>query len=598
MGWIRGLPVGGGGGGDPFINGFTGTPGSVLFVGATNHIAEDNPNLFYDDTNNRFCVGTNTSVSRVTITGVTGTTRETGLTYTGGALTNISGGELVDWTITPPNIQFNTNTQLNLQRHIYIKAPTISSSVATKQIDMATTLYIESPVLGANTTPNTIAGQGLYAIRAVGTGGFRVTISSSSVAFPAFDTCYGVNAVTGLSASHQYHAWFMGVDKSSGSTINYLLAPTSTARSDWSWVDIDNPRISCTNAGAVIDKASTLRIEAAPTAGTNMTITTRYSIECVAGLAYFGGGIVVPTGGINSDLYQTTSAIDVAFKEQLGNRWLLFDSSAKAVGAGWGVIDTDIVASLSVIAYNASGAPVDTMSVRQYGTGGYSDLVFYDSGNTLRGAVGYGNSAAAAARRRNFIGLFNNTEFTITDDTNHFFFIAPATKQIAFGTTSPTANRYFTVQQPVMTAVASPACVQLTGGAHTNINAGVTWFGLGCSFNQTIQFATGAHGAGTLRAVSIFPPTIGYVGASTATDPTTLYVASAPVAGTNATFTDAYAVFVDDGRVRIDQGVAISGAVPATLGTTGGGTGPGTAAQNQWLEITINGVKGWLAWWV
>lgn len=35
------------------------TPGSVLFVGVTGEIAEDNPNLFWDDTNNRLGIGTN-----------------------------------------------------------------------------------------------------------------------------------------------------------------------------------------------------------------------------------------------------------------------------------------------------------------------------------------------------------------------------------------------------------------------------------------------------------------------------------------------------------------------------------------------------------
>ena len=37
-----------------------GTEGSVLFVGADEKLAEDNANLFWDDTNNRLGIGTAT----------------------------------------------------------------------------------------------------------------------------------------------------------------------------------------------------------------------------------------------------------------------------------------------------------------------------------------------------------------------------------------------------------------------------------------------------------------------------------------------------------------------------------------------------------
>ena len=47
----------------------TKTTGSVLFAGATGLIEQDNANLFFDNTNNRLCVGTNTSISALTLAG-------------------------------------------------------------------------------------------------------------------------------------------------------------------------------------------------------------------------------------------------------------------------------------------------------------------------------------------------------------------------------------------------------------------------------------------------------------------------------------------------------------------------------------------------
>lgn len=46
-----------------------GTIGSVLFFGASRTITEDNPNFFWDDTNNRLGIGTNTPAASLTVNG-------------------------------------------------------------------------------------------------------------------------------------------------------------------------------------------------------------------------------------------------------------------------------------------------------------------------------------------------------------------------------------------------------------------------------------------------------------------------------------------------------------------------------------------------
>lgn len=43
--------------------------------------------------------------------------------------------------------------------------------------------------------------------------------------------------------------------------------------------------------------------------------------------------------------------------------------------------------------------------------------------------------------------------------------------------------------------------------------------------------------------------------------------------------------------------VAISGSTAATLGDTGGATGPATAAQNSWLEVEVDGVNYFVPLW-
>ncbi len=51
-----------------------------------------------------------------------------------------------------------------------------------------------------------------------------------------------------------------------------------------------------------------------------------------------------------------------------------------------------------------------------------------------------------------------------------------------------------------------------------------------------------------------------------------------------------------DGRLDINNGIALGGGAAATLGTIGG-SGPTAAAQAQWVEIDIGGVAHWIPVW-
>jgi hypothetical protein len=71
----------------------------------------------------------------------------------------------------------------------------------------------------------------------------------------------------------------------------------------------------------------------------------------------------------------------------------------------------------------------------------------------------------------------------------------------------------------------------------------------------TRTWATGA--IATQREVRIDGPTYAFAAASTITDAATLYVGAAPAAGTNATITNAYALWVDAGTSRFDGDVTV-----------------------------------------
>jgi len=116
----------------------------------------------------------------------------------------------------------------------------------------------------------------------------------------------------------------------------------------------------------------------------------------------------------------------------------------------------------------------------------------------------------------------------------------------------------------------------------------------GFSFDTfTRQWATGA--ITNQREFAVNAPTYAFVGASTITTAATLYVSGAPIAGANATITNSHAA-IFGARIRVDSAAALGGGAAPTVGTIGG-SGPATAAQNEWIEIwTQNGKRFVPAW--
>jgi hypothetical protein len=104
-----------------------------------------------------------------------------------------------------------------------------------------------------------------------------------------------------------------------------------------------------------------------------------------------------------------------------------------------------------------------------------------------------------------------------------------------------------------------------TTGAHVSV-AG----------NTITDISTAASGTAASAVFSSFgQPTLAATNASvTTTDAATVYIANAPAAGTNQTITNAYALWIDAGRIRYDEtasasvGTASTHKVPINIGGT------------------------------
>lgn len=82
----------------------------------------------------------------------------------------------------------------------------------------------------------------------------------------------------------------------------------------------------------------------------------------------------------------------------------------------------------------------------------------------------------------------------------------------------------------------------------------------------TDSVTAGAGTAASYVAYAIQRPTLAATNASVVTtNAATLYLPNAPAAGTNETLTNAYALWIDDGRVRLDPSATVVSATSATL---------------------------------
>jgi hypothetical protein len=141
------------------------------------------------------------------------------------------------------------------------------------------------------------------------------------------------------------------------------------------------------------------------------------------------------------------------------------------------------------------------------------------------------------------------------------------------GTTPPSAALAATlvVTQNVVTSGIRGE-MRINTAAHTGQTASTERIGFNY-VTATIQWATGA--LTTQREWSLAAPTYAFVGASTITNAATFAISGAPIAGTNATITNAYALWVQggitkfDGRVTNNQGADVASAGDLTLGTDG-----------------------------
>src|SRR3989344_4457433 len=246
---------------------------------------------------------------------------------------------------------------------------------------------------------------------------------------------------------------------------------------------------------------------------------------------------LVLSGGINGLAFDTDT--------------LTIDATNNRVGIGTTVPS----AQLHIIPTSAAALNIDAFGADAGNTGElrFSELVGngvnytgFKSQDTLAANVVYtlpsADGTSGQVLSTNSSGTLawttGSSQWTTSDSDIYY-----NTGNVGIGTTGPSAQLH--VVQAVNTS-GTPTSFLIAGAAHTTLTASTEATDINFNLARTVQFATGA--LTTQRAFLVQAPTYGFVGASTLTTATTMEISGAPIAGTNATITNAYGLRINAGQ--------------------------------------------------
>ena len=406
---------------------------------------------------------------------------------------------------------------------------------------------------------------------------------------------------------------------------------------------IQAPTYSSDTATQTLLRASTLYIDSAPTAGTNVDITDQYALFVDAGGARVDGTLTLhedsndivqflsvrylsnPTNqgvencigatfDFGSDINYSADGGAIVGGLQLSSPQFTSDTGSSTMG-GTRVatlyVDNAPTVSGGNIAFSTDAYAifVDDGSCRfdgevwlSDGTVGNPSLALNSDQDTgFYGTTATINVAIAGVQK----ATLNTNGISVVDTggatSPGFSFIGDSDT----GVTSLAANRvnliagggsYLSVDaggsdlsQAVQATGSGPTLLSVVGAAHTNLTNSEA-DDVNFNLARTVQFA-GVGSFASQRAFQISAPTYtGLAADITITDAATLYVSGAPVQGTNAVLTNTWAMWVDAGATRLDGDLQVGGDVlPDTdsahaLGVTG------TRWLNLWTDAaTIGG---------
>jgi hypothetical protein len=323
---------------------------------------------------------------------------------------------------------------------------------------------------------------------------------------------------------------------------------------------------------STITDAATVAITGAPIAGTNATITNAYSLWTQNGLIRHDLADSATNTVTDLMILNHTSSGTAAAGYGTGILFRGQDASATAGGDDLGRISATLTTA-------TSGSEVSAMQLQVRTAGGALATALTVAPTLVTGA---GTLVATS------IGITGNNLIISTSANTITHTLANSRFSHVYNRTAPASG--------------SDKYVVYNLGNSTNrtLSTEIPEFDFAVGSKQ---WATGA--ITTQREFLIRQPTYSFVGASTITTAATFAVVGAPVAGSNATLTSSYALWVQADTTRLDGLLDLSGiaagspnikitATSDTPATTFNATNGTNAAPAGYIEISVGGASKYI----
>lgn len=499
----------------------------------------------------------------------------TGLTWTGGAHTSLTAStEVIAVNFNLAQTVQHATGALATQRAFVVQAPTYSFVAASTLTKAATFAISAAPITGTNATITNAYALWVQAGKAQFDGGFTVANGQTATLpgttnGPGGGSTWTLNnptsgAIDLQSASVSYwlindsgnpNAIALGSGKSIvgiagagglnfGAMTGDWTMPTGTA----AWTGASSKTFTMTTSS-----------------GSNLALGSNVTLSASGGLSLSGGsGTSIQHNGTTVVSTSSTSIFVMSANKS-------FNAAAGTGGFGWGSATGDSTFSTGALSY--IGASNKNMSFTTSGTGtitiealGAADVTLGTSGTNTELYLAGGGTFLLTGQSGGNISYNGTSHIQVASAATVF--------AIAAGSNASTIGYNF------------------TGAAHTTLTLSVEKPLVQFDLSQQVQFATGA--LTTQRSFLVKAPTYKFVGASTLTTAATLAIDQAPQAGTNATITNAYSLWVQAGTTKLDGNLSLGAS--SSIGFFG--TAPQTQQADGYAitnNVTSGGIQGTIA---
>ena len=582
------LPVARGGTG----TGTAFTAGSVVFAGASGVYAQDNANLFWDDTNNRLGVGTAAPATALDVVGIVTITKNQDA-GSGVSIINTSAGSNAAVSVTLQGEAFKTGA--------FRITPSAAAGIRSDTVSLESGSTSGSLLLMTQSLNHIIFAVNSVEVARILNDEIRIT--SSAFIFTGSNTAAG---------SFTLRATSSGTD----GAIIFQTDPTTERERILATGDhLFGRTTSLIGARVEIEEASDsivmmLRSTGATTADLRMggSTTTFGTNEAIlrASLSLFQvlfGSSATPNLNVSGANARVTINHDTG--DPFGEGTLSI-----AAGATNGIVigNTGFTSSKMRIGLIGNTDVVGVGTNEHLDAGGQDDatksswqMIFRTSASTDKWEI----MRRPAGGARDIFLTVNSTGTLIVGGSGNDQIVRPSTAgggscgtdALRWGTVygvdanftgtvrigGATAGPALAVLQTAVAGVGANQALRVQAGAHTGTTAGQEVVDVEFALDRTTQFSVAT--IGTQRAVVVRAPTYAGTAAMTIASASTMNIVAAPMAGTNVTIANVWAFWIEAGRALLDGGLLV-GAEPVglagkvgysnTVDNTANSTGVGT----------------------